>query len=131
VNSARFITTRPPRTRNREIAKAADVAITNVNAPTATADDGVQKLSPEIAQEVMLLVEHDPKIIQRRMIRPQLAGKRILLRRDREQEHVIDRDQRPDQHGNADQQQPRFGADFTEGWYSHRTGLFISRAVSS
>ena len=75
----------------------------------------------------MLLVEHDVEIMQRRMIRPELAGERILLRRDREQEHVVDRHHGPDQHGNADQQQARFNADFAECWQLHRDNRFIMK----
>jgi hypothetical protein len=37
VNSARFITARPPGTRKREIANAAAVATNSVSAPLATA----------------------------------------------------------------------------------------------
>ena len=78
----------------------------------------------------MLLVEHDVEIVQRRMIGPQLARERVFLRRDREQEHVVDRHHGPDEHGNADQQQARLGADFLERGQLHRDNRFIMKYIS-
>ncbi len=78
----------------------------------------------------MLLFEHDLEIVQGRMIRPQLAGERVLLRRDREQEHVVDRHHGPDEHGNADQEQPRLGAGFAERGQPHRDNRFIMKYTS-
>ena len=79
----------------------------------------------------MLLVKHDVEIMQRRMIGPEFAGESVFLRRDREQEHVIDRQHGPDEHGNADQQQPRFGADVAPGMnvsgQLHRDSRFIMK----
>jgi hypothetical protein len=75
----------------------------------------------------VFLVEHDVEIVQRRMRGPQFAGECILLRRDREQEHVVDRHHGPDEHGDADQQQLRFGADFSEGGQFHRESRFIMK----
>ena len=75
----------------------------------------------------MLLVKHDMEIVQRRMGGPEFAGERVFLRRDREQEHVIDRQHGPDEHGNADQQQPRLGADFAQGGELHRDNRFIMK----
>ena len=74
----------------------------------------------------MLLLENDFEIMQRRMIRPELAGERRLLRRDREQEKVIDRQHRPQQDGNADQEQLRFRAYLPPG-ESHLERRFIMK----
>jgi hypothetical protein len=71
---------------------------------------------------MVLLAEHDLEVAKRRMVRPQLAGERVLLRRDREQEQVVDRQQRPDRDGNADQKQLRLGDDFL-----HRERRFIMK----
>src|SRR4029450_13235614 len=78
----------------------------------------------------MVLVEQYAEIVQRRMCRPQLARERVLLRRDREQEHVVDRHHGPDEHGNADQEQFCFGADFAECWQLHRDNRFIMKYTS-
>jgi hypothetical protein len=75
----------------------------------------------------MLLVEHDLEIVQRRMRGPELSGERVLLRRDREQEHVVDRHHGPDEDGDADQQQLRFRSDFSEGRQLHRDNRFIMK----
>ncbi|MGY3652219.1 hypothetical protein ACVWW2_007510 [Bradyrhizobium sp. LM4.3] len=112
MNSARFITMRPPGTRSREIENAAAVAMDQCQHADGRRDhQRIPELHVEVAQEVMLLLEHDFEVVQRRMIRPQFARERVLLRRDREQEHVIDRYHRPQEDGNADQEQPRFGRD--------------------
>ncbi len=78
----------------------------------------------------MLLVKDDREIMQRRMIRPELARERVLLRRDREQEHVIDRQHGPDEDGDADQQQARLGADVAKGRELHRDSRFIMKYIS-
>ena len=78
----------------------------------------------------MLLLENDFEIMQRRMIRPELAGERRLLRRDREQEKVIDRQHRPQQDGNADQQQLRLRARAAPGRMFHFDKRFIMKYTS-
>src|ERR1700731_2928529 len=83
----------------------------------------------------MLLIKYNLEIVQRRMRGPQFSGKRILLRRDREQEHVIDRQHGPDEDGNADQQQARLGTDIAQGGQRqgrklHRDSLFIMKYIS-
>jgi hypothetical protein len=75
----------------------------------------------------MLLVEYDAEIIQCRMRGPEFSCERVLLRRDREQEHVVDRHHGPDEHGDADQEQLCFGADFAECWQLHRDNRFIMK----
>ncbi|MGY3031264.1 hypothetical protein ACVIIV_000434 [Bradyrhizobium sp. USDA 4354] len=127
---------RPPGTFSREIENAAAVAMNSVSAPTARRDQRrIPELDVEVAQEIMLLLEHDLEIVERRMVRPQLARERVLLRGDREQEHVIDRDHRPQEDGNADQQEPRFGRDFAPRKLSyagelHRDNRFIMKYTS-
>ncbi len=69
------------------------------------------------------------------MIRPQLARERVLLRGDREQEHVVDRNHRPQEDGNTDQQQPRFDRDVAPGKFAyagklHRDNRFIIKYTS-
>ena len=64
---------------------------------------GIPELNPEVPQEIVLLIKHDLEIVQGRVRRPQLAREGVFLGRDREQEHVIDRQHGPDEHGNADQ----------------------------
>jgi hypothetical protein len=61
------------------------------------------------------------------MRRPELSGERIFLRRDREQEHVIDRQHGPDEHRNADQQQACLGRDIAQGGKLHRDNRFIMK----
>jgi hypothetical protein len=79
----------------------------------------------------MLLAEYNRKVVQGRMRGPEFAGEGVFLGRDREQKQMIDRNHGPDQHGHADQQQPRLDADLAQGWKLHRANLFIARAVSS
>src|ERR1700731_1167840 len=78
----------------------------------------------------MLLIKYNLEIVQRRMRGPQFSGKRIFLRRDREQEHVIDRQHGPDEHGNADQQKPCLGTDIAQGRELHRDSRFIMKKTS-
>ena len=59
----------------------------------------------------MLLAEHALEIRERRVVGPELAAERGLLRRDREQEQVVDRQHRPQQHRDADEQQLGFVGD--------------------
>ncbi|MGY4425327.1 hypothetical protein ACVWY2_007776 [Bradyrhizobium sp. JR6.1] len=131
MNSARFITARPPGTRRKKKKNPRDRECRGGGDEQRQRADGerdhgrIPELDPEVAQEVMLLVEHDREIMQRRMRRPQLAGERVLLRRDREYEHVVDRDHGPDEDRDADQQQLGFGADFAEGGQLHRDNRFI------
>ena len=70
---------------------------------------GIPHLLPEIGEVVVLLLQHDGKIVQRRMIRPQVAREGGILRRYGEQHHVIDRQNRPQEDRDADQQQLRLG----------------------
>ena len=78
----------------------------------------------------MLLAEHDLEVVQRRMVRPQLPAHRLILRRDREQDQVVDRQHRPDQQGDADQQQLRLGGDCRSFIFAP-SGRVIWRAASS
>ena len=75
----------------------------------------------------MLLAEHDLEIVQGRMIRPDLARERVLLRRDREQEHVVDRDHGPEEDRDADQQELRLFAGLAERREFHRDNRFIMK----
>ena len=98
---------RPPRTLSRLIANAAQVATNSVITPTATAmQQRVPDLQPEVVEVEVLLLEHDA----RSCCSVGLSGhscrrERRVLRRDREQEDVVDRHHRPEQHRDADQQQ--------------------------
>ncbi len=57
----------------------------------------VPDLHPEVVQVEMVLLRDRLEVAQGRLVRPQRAGERRVLRRDREQEDVVDRDQRPQQ----------------------------------
>ena len=59
-------------------------------------------------QEVVLLQEYELEILQRRILRPQAPREAAVLARNREQEHVINRHEGPQQDRNADQDQGRF-----------------------
>ena len=93
------------------MAKAAALAIIRVNTAVAQEIASELHLAPEIVEKVVLLLEHDLEIAEGRMARPELAREGRVLGRNREQEHVIDRNQGPQQDRDADQQQGRFGAD--------------------
>ena len=56
----------------------------------------------------MLLGEDDLEVLQRRLVGPELAGQHRFLVGNREHEEVIDRQQRPDQDGDRDQEQLTF-----------------------
>ena len=91
-------------------------------------DQRVEHLQPEVIEEVVLLGEHDLEIAQGRLGWPELAREGRVLRRNREQEHVVDRDQGPQQDRDADQQQPRLEADAAQdlAWV-HRESRFIMK----
>jgi hypothetical protein len=80
-----------------------------------------------MVQVIVLLAEHDAEVVQGRMVGPELAGECGFLGRNREQEQVIDRQQGPDQHRNADQQEPRLGADLACRREPHRDSRFIMK----
>src|SRR5262249_47056641 len=65
----------------------------------------IAHLLPEEVEVVVLLLQHDGKIVQRRVIRPEIAREGGILRRDGEQYHVIDWQNRPQKDRNANQQQ--------------------------
>src|SRR5215831_6820736 len=79
---------------------------------------------------VVLLAEHDLEVVQRGMVGPELARERRFLGRNREQEQMVDRQHRPDEHGDADQQQLRFGRDRAPGRGLHRDSRFIMKYTS-
>jgi hypothetical protein len=63
VNSARFITVRPPRTFSRLMANAAVVATNSVmHAHRHRDDQRVAQLHPEVVEVEVLLLEHDAKL---------------------------------------------------------------------
>ena len=69
----------------------------------------IPELQPEMAQKVVLLPEHDLEIAQGRVVRPELARECVLLRRDREQHHVVDRQEGPGEDRDADEEELRVG----------------------
>ncbi len=73
-----------------------------------------------MVEVVVLLLEHDGKIVERRMVRPQIARESGFLRRDREQEHVINRQDGPQEDRDADQQQFGFGRDGARAHFDNR-----------
>ena len=75
----------------------------------------------------MLLPEDDAEVSQGRMIGPQLARETLVLGRQREQEHVVDRQQRPDDDRYADQQQLGLVDDDAA---LHRDSRFIMKYTS-
>src|ERR1700680_243018 len=83
-----------------------------------------------MVQVVVLLFEHHLEVMQRGIVRPQFAGERRFLRRDREQEQMVERQQRPDKHWNADQQQLSLGADGAERRQFHFANRFIMKNTS-
>jgi len=96
-------------------------------APLAVAMRRVPELEPEVAEKVVLLAEHDLEVAQRRVVRPDRAREGGLLRRDGEHEQVVDRQQRPDQDGDADQEEPRLVGDAAERRHGHRESRFIMK----
>src|SRR6266478_8102755 len=79
-------------------------------------------------EEIVFLGEDDLEIAQRRMIGPQLAGESRILRRDGEQEKMVERQHRPQEDGNADQQQLGFRRDVAQRGYRHFDNRFIMRS---
>jgi YD repeat-containing protein len=87
----------------------------------------IAHLPPEMVEVVMLLLEHDGEIVERRVVRPQIAGECRVFGRDREQHHVVDRRDRPQQHRNADQQQLGFGRDGAQRGQAHFDNRLIMK----
>src|SRR5262245_45389504 len=83
-----------------------------------------------MVQVIVLLPEHDAKIAQRRMVRPELAGEGGFLRGDREKKKMIDRQHGPYQHRNADQQKLRLSGDLSSRREPHRESRFIMKYTS-
>src|SRR5207248_9171723 len=82
---------------------------------------------PEMGEVEVLLAEHHAEVVQRRMVRPDPAGRHGLARRDRQHEQVIHRDHRPQEHRDADQDQSRLVEDFVQ---LHLESLFIMKYTS-
>src|SRR6516162_147330 len=78
-----------------------------------------------MAEIIMLLAEHDGKVVQGRTRRPEIAGKRRILGRDGEQEQMVDREHRPYYERDADQQQLGFRSNRAERRELHRDSRFI------
>ena len=75
----------------------------------------------------MLPLEHDLEVLQGGVCRPQGAGGGGIAGRDREQDHVIDGEQSPNQHRDTNQQQLGFGCNFFD---THFDSLFIMKKTS-
>src|SRR6218665_873913 len=128
VSSARFITMRPPLNCSRLIANAAVVATKSVKAPTVSAiSNELPSCRQKRARGEGGLKEEDVKVVQRGVLGPQMARGGGILGRNRKQHHVIDRDQRPQQHRDADQQQSGLGHCGPEGPAFHFESLFIMK----
>jgi hypothetical protein len=90
-------------------------------------EERIPQLQPKMIELTVILSEHDGEIVERRVLRPQIAFEGGLLGRHREQHHVVDRRERPQQHGNADQQELGFGGDSAERRQLHFDIRFIMK----
>jgi hypothetical protein len=65
-------------------------------------EQAVAELPPEGAQEIVLLEQHRLVVLQRRPLRPEPPGEGVGQGRDRDDRHVVDRQERPDQDDDAE-----------------------------
>src|SRR6516225_3025819 len=70
----------------------------------------VAELAPEILEIPISLGYDDPKAFERRARRPDIAGELVItFGIERDQEHVVNRQERPDQQHDAEDGRGRFG----------------------
>jgi hypothetical protein len=74
----------------------------------------VAELHPEVVQIEVLLLKNHLEVLQRGVLRPEAPRGGLVALGDREQEHVINGNNGPQQHRDADQQQLGFGGDILE-----------------
>ena len=70
----------------------------------------VAELAPEILEVPISLGYDDPKAFERRVRRPDITGELVItFGIERDQEHVVNRQERPDQQHDAEHRRGRFG----------------------
>src|SRR5262249_25030637 len=70
----------------------------------------VAELAPEILEVPISLGYDDPKAFKRRVRRPDITGELVItFRIERDQTHVVNRQERPDQQHDAEHRQGRVG----------------------
>src|SRR5256885_5034019 len=89
----------------------------------------VPDLHPEVVQVEVLLAHDGAEVPERRLVGPQRAGERRVLRRDREQEDVVDRQQGPQKNRDRQQEQDRFPVEPSH-CRSPRERFFIMNHIS-
>jgi len=94
------------------------------NADRHRDEEGVAQLLPEMVQVEVISLEHDFKVLQRGVLRPEEARGCGVAWRNRKQHHVINGEQSPKQHRDADQQQLGFGGYIFQ---AHFDSLFIMK----
>ena len=68
--------------------------------------EAVRKLAPEVLQVPVALGQHTPEALDRRDPRPDVVGEHVALRLQRDQHHVVDRQDRPHHEDQRQQRRP-------------------------